>query len=93
MTLSLFDTHAHLNVDTFTDDVDVVVQRAQASGVVGIVVIGIDVATSRRACDLAAQYPGFIFAAVGIQPNSAAEAEPNDFAVIEELAGVHVDHL
>jgi TatD DNase family protein len=88
MTLSLFDTHAHLNVDTFSDDVDAVVQRAQASGVVGIVVIGIDVVTSRRACDLAAQYPGFIFAAVGIQPNSAAEAEPNDFAVIEELAGM-----
>ncbi|MDA7492460.1 TatD family hydrolase [bacterium] len=87
MTLSLFDTHAHLNVDAFSDNVDVVVQRAKANGVTGIMVIGIDVATSRKACDLAALHPGFLFAAVGIQPNSVAESRPDDFSVIQELAG------
>ena len=87
MTLPLFDTHAHLNVDSFQDDIESVVQRAKDAGVVGITVIGIDVGTSRRACDLAAQYPGFLFAAVGIQPNSAAEAEEGDFQIIAELAG------
>lgn len=86
MTLSLFDTHAHLNISTFDGSVDDVVRRAQGAGVVGITVIGIDVATSRRACDLAAEYPGYLFAAVGIQPNSAAEAGPQDFQVIEQLA-------
>jgi TatD DNase family protein len=85
--LSLFDTHAHLNVDAFDGKVDDVVQRAKANGLVGIMVIGIDVATSRRACDLAAQYPGFLFAVVGIQPNSAAEAGENDFKIIQELTG------
>ena len=74
MTLPLFDTHAHLNVDAFSDTVDAVVQRAKANGVTGIMVIGIDVATSRKACELSALYPGFIFAAVGIQPNSVAES-------------------
>tara|TARA_R110002049_G_scaffold2750_2_gene21372 strand:- start:73583 stop:74362 length:780 start_codon:yes stop_codon:yes gene_type:complete len=88
MTLRLFDTHAHLNVDAFAENVDEVVQRARQAGLVGINVIGIDVATSRRACDLAAAYAGFLFATVGIQPNSAAEADPDDFAVIEELAGL-----
>ncbi|MAI73598.1 MAG: hydrolase TatD [Deltaproteobacteria bacterium] len=87
MTLSLFDTHAHLNVDTFADNVDPVVQRAKENGVAGIMVIGIDVATSRKACELAALHPGFIFAAVGIQPNSVAESRPDDFSVIQELAG------
>ena len=66
MTMQLFDTHAHLNVDAFNESVDEVVDRSKAAGLVGIVVIGIDVATSRRACDLAAEYPGFLFAAVGI---------------------------
>lgn len=87
MTLELFDTHAHLNTDAFTDDVGEVVQRAKDAGVVGINVIGIDVETSRRACDLAAEFPGYLFAVVGIQPNSAAEAAPGDFEVIQELAG------
>ena len=54
MTLSLFDTHAHLNVDAFSENIDEVVQRAKENGVTGIMVIGIDVATSRKACDLAA---------------------------------------
>ena len=87
MTLELFDTHAHLNVDVFDENVDEVVDRAKAVGVTGIIVIGIDLLTSKKACDLAALYPGFLFAAVGIQPNSVAEAGPQDFALIEELAG------
>lgn len=87
MTLELFDTHAHLNVDAFHGNVDGVVQRAKQAGLVGIMVIGIDAASSRRACDLAAEYPGFLYAAVGIQPNSAAEARDDDFDTVRELAG------
>ena len=87
MTLRLFDTHAHLNVDAFAEGFDETVSRARDAGVEAIMVIGIDAATSRRACDLAAEYPGFLYAAVGIQPNSAAEADVGDFAIIEELAG------
>ncbi len=88
MSLSLFDTHAHLNVAAFDDNVADVVARAKAAGLVGITVIGIDVATSRRACDLAAEFPGFVFAAVGIQPNSAAGAAEGDFQIIEQLSGL-----
>ncbi len=87
MTLQLFDTHAHLNVEAFEKNVDEVVDRARATGLIGVMVIGIDVATSRRACDLAAEYPGFLYAVVGIQPNSAAEAAEDDFHVIQQLAG------
>lgn len=87
MKLRLFDTHAHLNVDDFKANCEEVVARARAVGVEGILVIGIDGATSKRACDLAATYPGYLYAAVGIQPNSAAEAEEGDFELIEDLAG------
>ena len=86
MSLQLFDSHAHLNVDAFEHNVDEVVERAKSAGLVGIMVIGIDAATSRRACDLAAAYPGFLYAVVGIQPNSAAEAASGDFKIIEQLA-------
>lgn len=85
MTLRLFDTHSHLNSDVFDGIVDEVVERARAIGVHGIAVIGIDAATSRRACELAAAHPGYLHAVVGIQPNSAADADPSDLAVIEEL--------
>ena len=88
MTLTLFDTHAHLNVDAFAENVDEVIDRAKQVGLVGIMVIGIDVVTSRRACELAARFPGFVFAAVGIQPNSASEAAADDFRIIQDLAGM-----
>ncbi len=86
MTLELFDTHAHLNVSAFDENVDEVIQRAKQAGVVGVAVIGIDVATSRRACELAAMHPDFLRAVVGIQPNSAAEAGEDDFSIIQQLA-------
>ncbi|EMI21944.1 hydrolase, TatD family [Rhodopirellula maiorica SM1] len=85
MTLTLFDTHAHLNTDAFDGIVDDVITRAKAAGVVGINVVGIDVKTSRRACELAAEYPDYLFATIGIQPNSAAEADEGDFAQIETM--------
>ncbi|MCO8122522.1 TatD family hydrolase [Stieleria sp. TO1_6] len=88
MTLRLFDTHAHLNVDAFDKTVAETVQRARQAGVEGIMVIGIDVPSSRRACELAAEYPDYLFAAVGIQPNSVAESAPDDFALIKDLVGM-----
>ncbi len=87
MTLTLFDTHAHLNSDAFENDVAVVIERAKAAGVVGINVIGVDAPTSRRACDLVAQYPGYLFATVGIQPNYVAKATDEDWQAIQEMAG------
>ncbi len=85
MTLTLFDTHAHLNSDQFVDKVDQAVANAKDAGLVGVMVIGVDLASSRRACDLATEYPGYLHAVVGIQPNSAGEADETDFAEIEKL--------
>ncbi len=87
MPLAMFDTHAHLNSDAFEADVASVIQRAQSAGVVGINVIGVDVETSRRACELAGQYKGYLFATVGIQPNYVAKVTEEGWAEIEDLAG------
>ncbi|TWT76578.1 putative deoxyribonuclease YcfH [Planctomycetes bacterium CA13] len=85
MTLTLFDTHAHLNTDAFKEIVSETIERAKAAGVVGINVIGIDAVTSHRACELASEHPGFLYATIGIQPNSAAESKPEDWETIVSL--------
>lgn len=79
------DTHAHLNDEKFAGDLDAVVDRALAAGVERILVIGIDVATSRRAVELAEKYPPLL-AVVGIQPNSLGEVKEGDVERIGELA-------
>ncbi len=86
LALRLFDSHAHLNSDQLLGQVDDVVDRARSSGLEGIMVIGVDLETSRIACDLAAKFPGFLYAAIGIQPNSAGEADEGHFDEVANLA-------
>ena len=73
----LIDTHAHLNAEEFTDDLDVVLERAAAVGVGQIVCVGYDVTTSLGAVALAERHP-HIFATIGLHPNSVAAA-PSDW--------------
>jgi len=81
----LVDTHAHLMDSAFDADRPSVVVRARAAGVSGLVVVGYDLATSRAAVDLARATTG-AWAAVGIHPNSAADASDSDFDALADLA-------
>jgi TatD DNase family protein len=80
----LVDTHAHLHQEHFDADRDEVVRRAHEAGVSTIISIGINATSSQAVIELAAKYPG-VFAAVGIQPNDCAEAQPGDWQQIVEL--------
>ncbi|MCA9074928.1 MAG: TatD family hydrolase [Planctomycetaceae bacterium] len=80
----LIDTHAHLDEQTFDVDREEVLQRAADAGVERILTIGINVATSRAAVELAEQYE-MLSAVVGIQPNYVHDVQPGDWEVIEEL--------
>jgi TatD DNase family protein len=80
----LIDTHAHLDDPRFADDIADVVARAAAAGLDRVVTIGTDAATSRANIELANRFP-LLRAAVGIQPNHVAEAQPGDWDVILEL--------
>src|SRR5258708_7679058 len=79
------DTHAHLNDDRFADRIPEVLASAAGAGVRRILVVGIDLATSKRAAALANEFSA-LFSVVGIQPNSLGEMEPQDFATVERLA-------
>lgn len=68
----LSDTHAHLDARDYLDDFDAMLKRALAAGVDRILAVGEDLATSRRAVELARQHE-MIFAAVGIHPHRASQ--------------------
>ncbi|MGD9721127.1 MAG: TatD family hydrolase [Pirellulales bacterium] len=74
----LVDTHAHLDQEEFNADRAAVIDRARAAGVESIVAIGVTAASSAAVVELAAQYAG-VYAAIGIQPNYTAQAEPGDW--------------
>jgi TatD DNase family protein len=64
------DTHCHLNLNTFQNDLPAVIDRARQAGIDRILVPGIDLETSLRAVEIADRYPE-VYAAVGVHPNEA----------------------
>ena len=81
----LVDTHAHLDQEEFDADRDAMIARARDAGVETIVAVGVTAASSAAVVALAAQHPS-VFAAVGIQPNYTAQAEPGDWDRVVSLA-------
>jgi TatD DNase family protein len=85
MDFSLVDSHAHLDMEHFAQDLEEVITRAREGGVSRIITVGIDLASSRRALALAEKYPS-VLAAVGIHPQDSKSAVPGDIKELEILA-------
>jgi len=80
----LFDTPCHIQDPAF-DDMDAVISRSAAAGLVGMAVCGYDLASSQRALDLASQYAA-IHATAGIHPHDAEMTTAADLDAIRSLA-------
>lgn len=77
----LIDTHAHLDFPEFGPDLGFFLDRAIEKGVGEIVTIGIDLASSRKAAELAETHSQ-IYAAVGIHPHDSFDL---DDGILNEL--------
>lgn len=91
MTAPLIDTHAHLDFHAFDQDREQVLQRAREAGLVAIIIPALDVSSARNALALAetASTPELeLYAAVGVHPNSVAEAwqDRDTLAELRDLA-------
>lgn len=80
----LIDTHAHIYLDRFADDIDEVLDRAHAAGVERIVMPAIDVASIRQAIGLCERREG-LFAMAALHPSETKEATEADFEAVAEL--------
>jgi TatD DNase family protein len=78
-----FDTHAHLDQQEFDADRHEVIERARAAGVETILCVAVSAASSQAVVRLAEEYD--LPAAVGIHPNSTAEAAPGDWQRVVDL--------
>jgi TatD DNase family protein len=83
----LIDTHAHLDDPRLKQDLPGVLERAKKAGLVQIVAIGTTAADSASVQEIAGLHD-CVFAAVGVQPNHAAEADPEDWSRIIDLAAM-----
>jgi TatD DNase family protein len=83
----LFDTHAHLDIETFPEGVAAVIERAEAAGVKAFASIGVgSLEHARSAVNLAENTPNVV-ATVGVHPHDAGtlgSALESDFAPLAE---------
>ncbi len=83
--VSVVDSHCHLDMDAYHQDLNEVIERASLHGVRGIVTIGIDLPSSQAALEIARRCQN-IRATVGIHPHDAETASEETLARIAELA-------
>ncbi len=83
----LVDTHCHLDPHYFPEGPGPVLDRAEAVGVGGFVVIGVgeDLGPARAAVELAGKHPGRVAASAGVHPHDATTLTD---AVYDELAAL-----
>lgn len=75
--MSFFDSHAHLTDSQFDSDRAEVIRRAKEAGLSGFITAGCDLADSRKVVALTKEYPGFVYAAVGMHPVDGGNEEFN----------------
>jgi TatD DNase family protein len=83
--LSLIDTHAHIEGKEFQTDFDAILERAAQAGVSHIITIGTDIESSRKACELTSQHDG-IYCSVGVHPHDAVRVTEKCYDLIRQLA-------
>jgi TatD DNase family protein len=68
--MKLFDSHCHLDDQSFDKDLETVIKNAQESGVEKMMVAGVTQQSAHKAIQIAKKYDG-IYAAVGVHPHDA----------------------
>ncbi len=87
--MPIIDTHAHIYLKQFKEDVDKVIQRAKAEGVESIFLPNIDLDSIEGMLSLSEQYPNYCYALLGLHPCSVKE---NFEAILEQMKPMFQQH-
>ena len=80
----LIDTHSHLFVEEFTEDLPQVMERARKAGVSYIFMPNIDSTTIDAMLSVCRDYPGFCYPMIGLHPTSVNESYEQELAVVRK---------
>lgn len=81
----LIDTHCHLDMEIYHEDLDEVLATAAHSGISTVITIGTNEWSSQKSVRIARQYP-HVFATVGFHPHDAQKASPKALQKLADLA-------
>ena len=88
----LIDTHCHLDMESYSQDRDEIIENAEKNGIKRIVTIGIDIPSSERAIALSHQH-SHISATIGIHPHDINNINRETYRTLEKLASEHSSQI
>lgn len=80
----LIDTHSHIYLDHFKDDIDAAIQRAKDNDLSHIIIPNIDVASLPQVEKLHLAYPKVCLPAIGMHPCSVKENYKTELATLRK---------
>ncbi len=85
----MIDTHAHIYLEHFSEDIDEVVNRALEKGVNKILLPNIDHTTIDQMMELELKYPDICYPMMGLHPCSVKEDFEEELQIVEEWLNKH----
>lgn len=82
--MKLIDTHTHLYVEEFKEDIETVVERATKEGVEKFYLPAIDSSETKALLQLEKKFPGKMFAMAGLHPCSVKENYKEELNKIQQ---------
>ena len=84
MLTGIFDSHAHYDDAAFDADRELLLQMLPQQGICAIMNIGCSIESARQSIALAKNFP-YIYTAIGIHPEFAAETTERELAEIRQM--------
>lgn len=81
--MMLIDSHSHLFLPEFSDDLPQVIARAQQAGVTHIFMPNIDSTTIEPLLAVCASYPGYCLPMIGLHPTSVNASYEEELNIVE----------
>ncbi|MEM6813129.1 MAG: TatD family hydrolase [Bacteroidota bacterium] len=80
----MIDTHAHIYLNDFNEDIDSVIARAKAAGVEKVLLPNIDIHSIGPMLELENKYPNFCYSMMGLHPCYVKEDFQKQLKVVED---------
>jgi TatD DNase family protein len=88
----LIDSHCHLDMSSYEEDLDELLLKAKAHGVHSIITIGIDEQSSLAAVELAKKHP-MVKATVGVHPHDVDQIDGGTYERLQNLVIENREHI
>ncbi len=88
----LIDSHCHLDMSAYADDLDTVLSRSKVHGLQAIISIGVDESSSISAIKLAKKYP-MVKATVGVHPHDVEHIDKETYERLRDLISHNREHI